>query len=1024
MNHIKSLICTVSLCVSSYLLFSQQSKIYSDNQQLFFKALNYYDEEKYSIARYFFEQYQANGNTKELLLSDAAYYTALSALELFHNDAELLLLEYLNQHRENSRVLYAQYKMGLYKYRDKKFKKAIPWFEMVNPYYLSKEEQHEYYFKLGYSYFVNNEYDKAEKCFYEIKDIPNNYHSPALYFYSHIAYTKKNYETALNGFQKLSKDELFAHIVPYYITQIFYLQEKYDQVIAYAPAFLDSANTRRAPEIARIIGESFYRTKRYAEAIPYLERYANAMPLSRADMYQLSYAYYKTGSVQRAAKLLEKIPILDDTLSQQTLYLLADCYLYDGLKNNARMALEKASKMNYDKEIQEEALFQFAKLSFELSYSPFNEAVQSFQAYINQYPNSPRIDEAYKYLSQAFLFSKNYKEAIEALENIRNITPETEEAYQRACFFRGLELFNNQDFEQAIIHFDKSLNNARYNKLYAAQSLYWKGEAFYRLKDYETAMKLFQKFLITPGSYESDVFAMAHYNIAYCYMKQKDYANAQIWFRKYIENENNKERAQIYDSYTRIGDCFFVLRKYEDAIDFYSKSIETKKAAPDYAMYQKAICLGLLKRFNEEIITLNELLDKYPRSTFVDDALLELGNGYLALEEHQMAINAYNKLITDYPKSELVRRAYLQLGLTYFNIDKNQEAIAMYKTVIENYPNTQEYKDAFVGLKNVYLDMNDINTYYTYVNEKGSGISVSIREKDSLTYTVAERVYMTGDCMKASPLLSEYINKYPNGLYKENANYYMGECLFKDKRYDEAYEYYLRVANFNQNMFTEPALLKVGNYQYQKQRYSEAIATFSRLLDIAQYPQNSFAAKTGLMRSNFQLGKYDEANRWAIDILKDGKISDELYREAHFVIGKSAYMQNKFDLALDEFILIAKNARSREEAEAKYLIIDIYFKQNKLDAAEKEVFDFVKKNTPHQYWLAKAFLLLADIYIQKNDNFQAKATLQSIIDNYKNNDDEIKNEARNKLNAILEREKAALLPPQPDNQNMLNNENE
>lgn len=1004
-------IIVVCLLFGIYTANAQRSLIYNDQQQKFKIALDYFDEEKYSIASYFFEQYKNGKNTSELLVSDAAYYIAISAMELFNKDAEKLMLEFLYQYQENPRIPYANYKMGLFKYRDKKFKKAIPWFEQVNPYYLSKEEQHEYYFKLGYSYFVNNEYDKAEKCLFEIKDIPNAYHSPALYFYSHIAYTKKNYETALNGFQKLSKDELFSHIVPYYITQIYYLQEKYDDVIAYAPSFLDSANTRRAPEIARIIGESFYKTRRYKEAIPYLEKYAQSVPLSRADMYQLSFAYYQIGSVQKAAKTLEKITLLEDTLSQQTLYLLAECYLYDGLKNNARMALEKATKMNYDSNIKEEALFHFAKLSFELSYSPFNEAIQSFQKYIEMYPNSPRIDEAYKYLSHAFLFSRNYKEAIEALENIKHVTPEIEEAYQRSCFHRGIELFNNLDYENAIIHFDKSLNNAKYNKLYAAQAIYWKAEATYRLKDYANALKLFNKFLITPGAYNTDIFALAHYNIAYCYMKEKDYANAQIWYRKYIENEKNKNIPQIFDSYNRIGDCFFVLRRYEDAIDFYSKSITAKKASPDYALYQKSICLGLLKQYNEEIISLNELLNNYPNSPYVDDAILELGNSYVAIDEPAMAINTYKRLISDYPKSELVKRAYLKLGLTYFNIDKNEEAIAMFKTVIENYPNTIEYKDAFVGLKNVYLDMNDINSYYSYVNEKGKGISVTVREKDSLTYTVAEKVYMTGDCMKASVLLNDYIKNYPKGIYKENANYYLAECYFKEKKYDDAYQHYLNVANFNNNMFSEPSLIKVANYLYQKQRYPEAISHFARLLDIAQYPQNIFAAKTGLMRCNFQLGKYDEANRWAIDILKEGKISDELYREAHFIIGKSAYNQNKYDQALDEFLLIAKNAKSKEEAEAKYLIVDIYFKQNKLDAAEKEVFDFVKKNTPHQYWLAKSFLILADIYIIKSDNFQAKATLQSILDNYKNNEDGIKNEAKSKLDSILEKEKAALLPP-------------
>ncbi|NMD01216.1 MAG: hypothetical protein GYA62_16040, partial [Bacteroidales bacterium] len=110
-----------------------------------------------------------------------------------------------------------------------------------------------------------------------------------------------------------------------------------------------------------------------------------------------------------------------------------------------------------------------------------------------------------------------------------------------------------------------------------------------------------------------------------------------------------------------------------------------------------------------------------------------------------------------------------------------------------------------------------------------------------------------------------------------------------------------------------------------------------------------------------------------------------------------------------------------------FLIIDIYFKQNKFDVAEKEVYDFVKKNTPHQYWLAKSFLILADIYVAKNDNFQAKATLQSIIDNYKNTEDGILNDANAKLQSITEKEKAALLPQEsvvPENNENLPTENE
>jgi len=89
----------------------------------------------------------------------------------------------------------------------------------VDPYDLNEDESGEYYFKSGYSYYVTDNIDKASKNLFEVKDKETKYYVPALYYYSHIAYQKKNYETALQGFEQLKNDELFASIVPYYITR-------------------------------------------------------------------------------------------------------------------------------------------------------------------------------------------------------------------------------------------------------------------------------------------------------------------------------------------------------------------------------------------------------------------------------------------------------------------------------------------------------------------------------------------------------------------------------------------------------------------------------------------------------------------------------------------------------------------------------------------------------------------------------------------------------------------------------------
>lgn len=1006
----------VSLCFSSS-AWAQKTAIYNDADYSFKKAVELFEKQKYGFSQEAFDAYRKTLPTRDnLMRTDADYYSSLCAMELFNKDAEYRIMNFINNDPESSRQKAAIFYIGKFQYREKRFKTALDWFEKIDTYYLNEEEKAEFYFKSGYSYFVVKDFEKSEKALYEIKDLNTKYTTPATYFYSHISYTKKNYETALAGFQKLSKDELFGQIVPYYITQIFFLQEKFDSVITYSPGLLDSATTKRAPEIARIIGESYYRTNRFKEAIPYLEMYRDKVTnITRRDIYELGYAYYKVGNYSNAITTLDKITEIKDSLSQSSLYLLADCYFADNNKKMARIALGNASKMDFDQYIKEDAMFNYAKLTLELSYSPFNEAVSTFNDFIKQFPQSKRLDEVYTLLGKVYMNTKNYKEAIEVFENVQNITNEIEESYQRVAYFRGLELFNNLEFSQAIIHFDKSLNNAKYNQLYKAQSIFWKGESYFRLTRYDDAISQFNKFLLSTGAFGSKEFNLAYYSMGYSYFKKLDYKQALTWFRKFTDNQPNVKTKLTADAYCRIGDCNFSARDYEVAVENYTKSIDIHLAAVDYSMFQKGFCLGLLKQQNEKIIVLNQLLSDYSSSPYVDDAMYELANSYVAIEEKEMALSTYQKIIDDYPASDFVRKAYIQMGLVYYNNDQNDKALAVYKKVIENYSSSPEAKDAFTGLKTVYLDMNDVNNYYAYLKDRGNQGDFRITEQDSLMYATAEKVYMADDCAKAEGLFADYISKFgETGIFSVNVFYYKAECLNKSSNPDASAEFYKKVLSRPNSVFTEPALAKASKYEFSKANYKEALSYYITLESSAVYQTNITASKIGKMRCYFQLADIENSKKSAIQVLGMEKLSDEIVREAHYIVGKCEYENKNYEAALEEFTLISKSCKSAIEAEAKYLTADIYFKQSQNDLAENEIFDFVKKNTPQQKWLAKGFLLLAEIYVAKKDNFQAKATLQSIIDNYKIKDDGMLDDAKSKLDQIKIMEEQELLRKQQE----------
>ncbi len=102
--------------------------------------------------------------------------------------------------------------------------------------------------------------------------------------------------------------------------------------------------------------------------------------------------------------------------------------------------------------------------------------------------------------------------------------------------------------------------------------------------------------------------------------------------------------------------------------------------------------------------------------------------------------------------------------------------------------------------------------------------------------------------------------------------------------------------------------------------------------------------------------------------------------------------------------------KSVEGAESKFRVAEIYYQRKEMQNAEKEISDFADKSTPHQYWMAKSFLLWADIFRDKGDDFQAIQTLQSLIDYYQKTDDGILDEAKAKKKQLSDNQEKTSKP--------------
>ncbi len=1016
------------LCVMAILALcngtvsAQKSIEQYDPDKTYKQAMEFYDKEKYAAARKLFGEVMETAKDKrDYLYSNAQYYTALCAMELNQPDAENLLMFFINDNPDNPKTPYANFRMARYHYNNKKYKKAIERFEMVSPRELDANQSTEYHFMLGHSYFMEHDNIKARASFYQIKDGDSKYATPALYYYSHINYIDKNYETALEGFLKLRGDDTFSGIAPYYIAQIYFMQQKYEKVIEYAPNLIDSVSAKRKDEVMRVVGESYYRLGRYKEAIPYLDQYAKSKSPSVEDNYQLGYSYYQTGDCANAIKYFEKASHSASSMGQNALCHLGDCYIKSGDKQKARLAFSSASQMDFDPDAQENAHFNFAVLSYELLMSPFNEAIKSFNDYIIKYPYSDKVDEAYNYLVVAYTTTRNYRLALESIEKIKVKDEKIKRAYQRVSFFRGLELFNDLKFYEAIDMFDKSLENAQYDKQIAARCNYWKAESYFRQNHFQESYELYRKYTSMPGAAQTQEYNQANYGLGYAAFSQKKYADALNWFLKYVNVMKNAATKTVADAYNRIGDCQFMQPAYWTAIESYDKAWKYNLSAPDYACFQKGFTYGLVDRHEKKIETLTQLLSSYPSSSYVDDALFETGKSYVTMGKNEQAISSFKTLIADYSNSGYVSKALLQLGLVYYNTDRGKEALEYLKKVVSDFPSSPDARNALTGIKNVYVDMNDADSYIAYANSLGTMGNVSLSEQDSLTYKVAENMYMTGDCEKAASSLNSYLERFPQGNFKINATFYLADCRLRDGKLDEAMKGFEYVIAQPRSMFSEQALMSASAIYFNQGKYDESLKSYQRLESEAEINSNILDARIGIMRCQYRLTNYKESILSAQKVIGDKDLPAEYARETRFILAQSYREENDLPHALEEYQKVAKEVSSVEGAESKYYIIDILIRQNKLKEAEDEVFDFTAKNTPHQYWMARSFIALSDIYVAKKDDFQAIHTLQSVIDGYESKDDGIIELATRKKKTLEDRANAVKEQKQEDLEIEINN---
>ncbi len=979
---------------------AQQTGIFGEPHAQYRRAMELFSEGHFAAARIHFEQFLGEvDDPHSVLAGNAMYYTGISAFELFHPDARNLLGDFIQAHPAHALAGMARLYLGHIAYRERRYREASRYYSAVKTPQIEPGHRDGFWFRKAYSELSTGRLHAAAGGFREIRDPSSVYYRPASYYLGHIAYAEHDLDQALAYFRPLESDPQFGEVVPHYIVRIYHMKGQADRVLTYATGLLEDGQHPKTHEIARLVGEAHFHAGRYDMAIAYLLQYMEGSTPAHSpeDHYQLGFAYLMNHEAEEAVAHLEKATEGREELSQNAWFHLASAYHQTGQKRYARDAFQRAHQLDINPEISRQSMFNYAKLSFELSYDPYNEAIVAFQRFIREYPDADEADEAHAYLADLYLTTRNFRDALRSIEQIEISTVRLREAYQRITYYRGVELFNNGDFPEAIRHFGLSRRYPQDRNILAA-SLFWEGEAHYRTEDYARAIPNHEAFLQSPGAAALDVYPQARYSMGYAHFKRADYERAIPSFRRFVANPG-PDRRMLNDGYLRLADCYFITANYEAALNYYDRAIDLGLVDLDYAWFQKAITLGVMGRYQEKVAHLQEFLKAFPRSSLADDAQYELGNTWLMLNNNRQAMNSFRHVVEHHTHSSHVRSAMLKTGLIHYNEQADEEALKVFREVIERYPGTPESQEALVAMRNVYVDMNRVDEFIRFTENLGFA-DITAAQQDSLTYQASENRYMQGDCRAAIEGFGAYLERFPEGIFSLNAHYYRAECLYRMERFEEALPGFRHVISKPQSAFTENALLRASRIEFSRQHYLQAYEFYRQLEGVAATGNNLLESRLGQMRCLSSLSRDEEAILAAEAVIRTDKVPPLIEQEAWLSHARAHFALNQREKAKASFKKVREIAANEMAAEAMYHLALIPYQQGRYEESRELIFDFVNHMTAHEAWLARLFLLLADNYLEEGNVFQARHTLNSIIDNYQG--EQVLEEARKKLERIEE----------------------
>lgn len=961
--------------------FAQNTSTYTDPEQYYKRGIELFEKRAFTASReellHFIKLTNNKIEVNDFTIQNAEYYSALAALYSNSKNASIEIERFVLKNSNHPKAKLIYYELGKHFFDKAEYEQAIIYLERASQDITYSDKNLEIRYKLGVSYYLTNNYDKALEQFDFVKKNASEFTANAYYYSGVINFAKENLDIAYTDLKQIENVQPYKIEIPNWICNILYKQKRFDELINYAEQVLEKPNGRKIDEVSLLAAEVCFFQDRFDKAAKYYDKFRNFKKGSVSEQITFRHAFslYKTENYVKAAEYFKKIANLNTELGQQAAYYLGISSLKNNDRNAALIAFERAKAGIFDKKIKEEAQFNFAKVSIEMGSN--QAGISELQDYLKMYPDGKYEDEVNEILSEVLFDANNYTQAILYIESLKRKTAKINAAYQKLCFNQGVLDFNAERYSKSIEYFSKSIDKSVDTEL-RSNALFWRAEASFAINS-ELTESYYKEVLGTSGELLKQ---KSRYALGYLNYNKKEYRQAIMFFKDFLNGKKDAGLQQNYeDVLLRLGDCYLVTKSYTDALTYYDKASKENHTEMDYANYQKALVLSFLGRTQESKQIFEKVVSQFPNSRFSDDALYQSGLIELDKDNFQSAIQLFTKIIRERPKSIQVPNALSKRALAYANVKNYEASILDYKQILQKYGNSTVAEDALLGLQQNLNIVGRPEDFIAMIEDfkKNNPENGTV---ESLEFDAAKNLYLNEKYGAANVALQKFIKNYPNNSNAFEAKYLIADGYYLLGEKNNALKYYYQVISDNNTTYVSKSALRAASIEYANKNLKNAITNYRVVTQTSQNKREIVSAWQGMSESYFQMSNQDSTIYFAREILNNGgSIVMGAPNRAQLLIGKSYLQKNDYVRAEEELTKVLLLAKDNTGAEAKYLIGESQYKTKKYKESIKTLQELSQSFSEFVFWYEKSFLLIADNYIALNDYFMAKATLKSIIEN-------------------------------------------